>query len=72
MKRASIVVVIAILVAACGGTPASQNPDQSQAAGQSQAQGASQAPSTAGGGGWVVAAERHSPRLPPRSPTGAP
>ena len=51
MKRASIFVVIAILVAACGGTPASQNPDQSQAAGQSQAQGASQAPSTAGGGG---------------------
>lgn len=48
MKRASVFVVIAILVAACEGTPASQNPDQSQA------EGASQAPATdsgSGGGG---------------------
>jgi len=51
MNRASIFVVIAILVAACEGSPSPQNPDQSQAAGQSRAQGSSQAPSTAGGGG---------------------
>jgi len=51
MKRASIFVVVAILVAACGGTPSSQPPDQSQAAGQSQAQGPSQASSAEGGGG---------------------
>ncbi len=38
MKRASIFVVVAILVAACEGSPSSQ-PDQSQGPGQSQAQG---------------------------------
>jgi hypothetical protein len=51
MKRASIFVAVAILVAACEGSPSSAAPDQSQAAGQSQAQGASQAPSAGGGGG---------------------
>lgn len=50
MKRASIFVVIAILLAACEGSPSSQ-PDQSQAPGQSQDQGASQAPSAGSGGG---------------------
>ena len=51
MKRASIFVLVAILVAACAGSPSSQPPGQSQAAGQSQAQGPSQAPSGGGGGG---------------------
>ena len=51
MKRASILVVVAMILAACEGTSSSQPPDQSQAAGQSQAQGGSQAPSAAGGGG---------------------
>jgi hypothetical protein len=52
MKRASVFVVVAILVAACEGSPSSQPDDQSQAPGQSQAQGgASQAPSAGGGGG---------------------
>ena len=51
MKRASILVVVGIVLAACGGTQSSQPADQSQAAGQSQAQGPSQAPSTGGGGG---------------------
>jgi len=51
MKRASIFVVVAILVAACAGSPSSQPADQSQAAGESQAQGTSQAPSSGGGGG---------------------
>jgi hypothetical protein len=51
MKRASIFVVVAILVAACEGSPSSQPPDQSQDGGQSQAQGPSQAPSAGGGGG---------------------
>jgi hypothetical protein len=51
MKRASIFVVVAILVAACEGNPSSQPPDQSQDGVQSQAQGASQAPSAGGGGG---------------------
>ena len=50
MKRASIFVVAAILVAACS-TPSSQPPGQSQAAGQSRAQGPSQAPSGGGGDG---------------------
>ncbi len=50
MKRTSIFVMVAILVAGCGSTPSSQPPDQSQAAGHSQAQGPSQAPSSAGGG----------------------
>jgi hypothetical protein len=50
MKRASVFVVVAILVAACEGTPSSQ-PDGSQAAGQSQAQGSSQVPSAGSGGG---------------------
>jgi hypothetical protein len=52
MKRASVFVVVAILVAACDGSPSSQPDDQSQAPGQSQAQGgASQAPVAGGGGG---------------------
>jgi hypothetical protein len=51
MKRTSMFVVVAIILAACGGTQSSQPPDQSQAAGQSQGQGLSQAPSTGGGGG---------------------
>lgn len=51
MKRASILIVVAILLAACQGTGSSQPPDQSQGAGQSQAQGPSQAPSAGGGGG---------------------
>jgi hypothetical protein len=51
MKRASLFVVVAILVAACDGSPSSQPADQSQAPGQSQDQGSSQAPSAGGGGG---------------------
>jgi len=51
MKRASLFVVVAMILAACAGSPSSQPPEQSQAAGQSQAQGASQAPSGGGGGG---------------------
>ncbi|MDP9468692.1 MAG: hypothetical protein M3P32_08160 [Chloroflexota bacterium] len=51
MKRASIFLVVAILVAACQAAGSSQPPDQSQAAGRSQAQGSSQAPSAGGGGG---------------------
>jgi len=51
MKRASLVLAVAVLAVACQSTPSSQPPDQSQAAGQSQAQGASQAPSAGGGGG---------------------
>jgi hypothetical protein len=50
MKRASIFVAVALLVAACETSPSAQ-PDQSQPAGQSQAPGASQAPSAGGGGG---------------------
>lgn len=62
MKRTSIFVVVAILVAGCGGTSSSQPPGQSQAAGQSQvaahsqAQGPSQAPGGGGGGGAALAA----------------
>ena len=51
MKRASTFVVVAIILAACGGTQSSPPADQSQDAGQSQAQGSSQAPSGGGGGG---------------------
>lgn len=51
MKRASIFVVVAILVAACASSPSSQPAGQSQAAGQSQGQGPSQAASSGGGGG---------------------
>lgn len=51
MKRASVFLAVAMLVAACQSSPSSQPPDQSQAAGQSQALGASQAPSAGGGGG---------------------
>lgn len=56
MKRASIFILVAILVAACEGTPSSQAPDQSQPAGQSQVPGQSQAPTAAGGGGGDGAA----------------
>lgn len=51
MKHASILVGVAILLAACGGTQSSPPADQSHAPGPSQAQGASQAPTTGGGGG---------------------
>jgi hypothetical protein len=51
MKRASVFVVVALLVAACESSPASPPDDQSQAPGQSEAQGASSAPSSGGGGG---------------------
>lgn len=51
MKHASLLAVIAILVAACQATGSSQPPDQSEAAAQSQGQGPSQAPSAGGGGG---------------------
>jgi hypothetical protein len=55
MKHVSILVVVAILVAACEGSVSSRPPDQSQAPGQSEAQDPSQAPSSgtggAGGGG---------------------
>ena len=50
MKRASIFVVVAILVAACASSSPSQ-PDQSQPASQSHAADASQAPSVGGNGG---------------------
>jgi len=51
MNRASIFLVVAIILAACGGTQSSPPADQSHAAGQSQAHGPSQAPSGGGGGG---------------------